>query len=627
MSDNSLKEINKELIKLYEYKSSINNEIINNTIKNIKLDFLISFINDPLTINNFINYINYYNQNDILLLLKENNNKIENDNSNKLIKKLIDNINNNYNPYEKKNTLFKNVYKNEWDDTIKNLSDEDKKIELFVKPIENNNIYQMNIPNIKNFGQKLIGGKIYDQYEVLGINITKKKEASRTSDRYVVTSLFDSYFNNNTLPPNKNINHYAICLYESIKLYINYLPNYNIRIYGDKSIDTSINKNKHLIKLFELINSSDRIEYYEVLQKVDDQVSLMKDNKHIQLLGALFRFYALLDPSISHIISVDADNFPTESLKNIINDWEQENKNNLLIFKPLFYSRKNINNKCIQQILAGMCGFKKEVNKIINPEIFLKIFQYIDKMYLTFKDEYIDYCDNNTKIKYDTPFRFGFEEQAITNILIPYYLLQKQEIIIIPMFFDFGKGYNFYYNEILSNINNKYKNIIKNKLGITIENTNSLCYVDSLYGYNIHIGIILCGFIDKCLNNNRTDIFNEGSIDKMKRLLSIKGFYSIYPSFNIMMTIDNINKYIDELYNGTNDLEGLSPQKLPKEAANEFGSDSKFFYQNIIDENLKNNDIYMKKPVLNILTSSKLYNKKYLKYKQKYIELKQKLRK
>ena len=56
-----VKEINIELIKLYEFKNSINEQTIIDIIKNIKSrefnesynNFLISFINDPLVINNF----------------------------------------------------------------------------------------------------------------------------------------------------------------------------------------------------------------------------------------------------------------------------------------------------------------------------------------------------------------------------------------------------------------------------------------------------------------------------------------------------------------------------------------------------------------------------------------------
>jgi hypothetical protein len=54
-----------------------------------------------------------------------------------------------------------------------------------------------------------------------GIELAKKKQASRNSDKWIVTSLFDAYLGGN-VPSQKNISHYALCLYESIKIYLKY---------------------------------------------------------------------------------------------------------------------------------------------------------------------------------------------------------------------------------------------------------------------------------------------------------------------------------------------------------------------------------------------------------------------
>jgi len=546
-----------------------------------------------------------------------------------IIKNLINKINNNYNPYENINNIFENIYKNYWDVTLDNLSLIDKETPLFVNNNYDSTSYTMNIPHINNFIKNQTGG---NQYEKLGIKITKIKSASRKSTNYLSTSLFDKNLNKiaNNLTKFKNINHYSICLYESIILYLEYLPNYNIRIYGDATINIENNKNENIIKLFKIINSDNRIDYYEIEQNLNNIKLLEKDNlNHIGLFGALFRFYILLDPEVERCICIDADNFPMESFTDIIKNWEVESNNNLLIFKPTFYSRKNINDKCVEQLLAGMSGFKKPINKIINPLIFKKIFEYLDIQYNKFKDKYNDYCDNNVSIEYKTPFQFGFEEQALTNILIPFFIHNKQKIIIIPMYFDFGNGFQFYYYELLNYLSDDYKQIIKNKLNLDFTNITALCYATPLYSFNLSIGVILINFIDKCLKNNKYEINgkqifkNISDIDKIKRHLSIKGFYHLYPAFNLNITIDEINNQINDLYNNTNKYNNLKIIQLTKEALHEFNKNTESIYQNYTNKELELTKFLEDNSLLDVLKNSNLYKKKkYLKYKEKYLKLK-----
>ncbi len=532
------------------------------------------------------------------------------------LSKLIDTIAANYNPYENKNTVYENVYKNLWDSTLKNLSEEDKKIQLFIDPTDFPK-YQLNVPEIESFLTSQGGG--YNQYESVGIALTVTKpigETRKTIKKYIVTSLFDGYFGDLNIPANKNINHYAICLYESIKLYNKYLPDFNIRLYGDLSLSKT---NENVKKLFDLIESSDYIEYVKVDQNFNNISGLHKNGgKYVGLLGAFYRYYALLDPAIEHCLVVDADNFPTESFIDIVTNWVNERDDSFLIFKPLYYARKNINDDCIQQILAGMSGFKKPLNKIVNPLIFKKMFEYMSIQYNKFKLEFKDNCDNNKPIKYGTPFTFGFEEQALTNILLPYFILNKIRLAIIPMYFDFGSTYKFYYDEILNLLNDDYRDKIKEKLGINNTNTQLLTYVEPLYGYNIHIGIILVNFVNKCIKNNK-NIFKD--FNKVKKLLSIKGFYHMYPSFNILLQIEKIDGYINDLYNNTNNLPNIEPRLLTDNAKSEFGR-STSSYDSYIDPGKHVEDFMREKPVLDILKSSDLYRNKYLKYKHKYLELK-----
>ena len=541
---------------------------------------------------------------------------------------LITKIQDNFNPYTKTNKLYENVYKNSWNDTLANIQKSDN-FNIFIDPNEfNSNDISFKTDNILNFIRNQSGGNnLSSIYNKLGIKIVEVHKSTRSSNKYISTSLFDKGLTNKP-GEYKNIKHYCVNLYESIKLYNKYLPDYNIRIYGDMSINVNNNPDDDIKKLLELINNSNNVDYYEVTQSFNGVAALEPNQKnHIGLYGALFRFYTLLDPIISHCIFVDADNFPMETFTNIIKNWENNKESNLLIFKPLFYQRKNINDKCIDQMLAGMSGFKKETGKILNPLVFVRMFEYMDKQYNKFKDEFIDECDGNNKIKYTTPFRFGFEEQALTNILIPFYILNNIKLIIIPMYFDFGSGFQFYYNEILNSLTNDYLKIIDKNLGLNKDTVPLVCFVDPLYGFNIHIGVILINFLDKCLSNNVNKIngikiIQDNKIEFLKRHLSIKGFYHLYPAFNLSIPIDEINKYVDVLFNG-NQISPLKLKTLTKEALHEFGSDTEKVYGRYSDNiNLQE---FFKNPenqTLNVLKSSDLYKIKYEKYKMKYLTLK-----
>ena len=520
----------------------------------------------------------------------------------------------NFNPYDNKNDLYTNVYNETWSKTLDNLSSDEKTLELFVNNFRPNDNYKYDIENINEYVNTNLKGGSMSVYESLGIELEEYKYSTEKikTNKYIVTSLFDAYVNLVEIPFSKNIKHYSLCLYQSILLYLEKLPDYNIRIYGDRSLTPE--NHLELQILFELIDTNPRIEYFYVTQSFNDTL-LFIENKHIGLLGALFRFYILLDPNASLIISVDADNFPTEIFIDYIKKFEKNTNDGILIFKPYYYARKNIMNECIQQLLAGMSGIKKQKGQILNPEIFVLLINYLDKQYERFKNKFMDYCDNNLPVQYKTPFQFGFEEQALTNILLPYFILNKKDINIIPMYFDFGKYFNFYYNEILNCLSPTYYKIIKNVLSIHKYNTYIICYVTPTYGYNIHIGIILVGFIYRCIKNkkfkiNGKNIFNPDKINDIKRYTSIIGFYHMYPSFNLTIDLDTINYYIDNLFNGNHDnLDNLSLEKLPKQAKKEFGQETNF-YDSYIQPDLEHENIIKENPIINILNRYKKRFKK-----------------
>jgi len=245
----------------------------------------------------------------------------------------------------------------------------------------------------------------------------------------------------------------------------------------------------------------------------------------------------------------------------------------------------------------------------------------MNKQYKKFRIEFKDKCDNNRTIKYNNAFSFGFEENAFTNIIVPFILKSNIKTTIIPMYFDFGRSFKFYYDTILDSLNDDTKKNISDKLNLTTETTKYLTFVLPEYSFNIYIGIILVGFVYKHLKNNKLDIFKNDKIENLKKHMSITGFYSLYPSFNLTVPIETIYNTIEKMYNNNyKDINTFTLKKLSQDANKEFGEET-LYYKGIIDENFK---IPTSVPdaTVNVLKNSDYYKNKYLKYKNKYINLK-----
>jgi len=549
-------------------------------------------------------YANIYNNVDSEILLNDLNEDIC-----KYIKSIMQDIN-----------IFDGVNKinmnDQWLKTNKNLSEDDLKLDLFIEDENYKDKLKMNISKIKEYISTMTGG--YSSLESLGIELEYIKKTTNGNRKYLSTSLFDRGSNSE----NKNINHYSLCLFLAFTLYKKYLPDYNFALYIDKSISESVNDNVKTV--IEHLKKENNIDIILVTQKLDDVSLIDKTNKNtIGLYGAFYRFFIYLNPDVETIIMIDADNFPTERFCDYVKDFELTAKNETIgIFKPLYYMRKNVNDDCIPQILAGMHCLKKEKNTIMNPKIFVLIYEYISKQYDKFKNEFYDYCDSNVKIKYNTPFQFGFEENAFTNIVMPFFL--KKNIIVYPLFFDFGKGFNFYYNEIIVSLKPHIADMINKTLSLNINTSKYLTYCLPDNSFNLYIGIIFTGYIYKCLKNN-VDIFIDAiKKEHIEKLMSISGFYHIYPAFNIQMNIYQINKYIDDLYNGDIDNIRIKYDKLPISAYKEFGIDSYNFYKNTVDEGKIPASIlpFLKEGYEGYKNGT--YKEKYLKYKNKYLKLKNK---
>jgi hypothetical protein len=127
---------------------------------------------------------------------------------------------------------------------------------------------------------------------------------------------------------------------------------------------------------------------------------------------------------------------------------------------------------------------------------------------------------------------------------------------------------------------------IDNVFGINKNNSILFCYASPLFAFNFHIPYILINILYIFIKNNKKSykgikIFKD--LEKIKKHLSIFGFYAIYPSFNLSMSIEDLNKIIEDFINETNiNIPIKKYDKLPTVSLNEFGTSS-LLYNNFID--------------------------------------------
>ena len=256
---------------------------------------------------NYFNlYYNDYGDNKIILL-----NDLNED-----IKKYILSIMKDINIFQNINNINMN---DQWQKTKNNLISSELSEELFISNTSYTDKLKLQIDNMTNYKNNLIGG--YNALEALGINEIYIHKSTRKSSKYLSTSLFDR----GSASVNKNINHYSLCLYLSLKLYEKYLPEFNIALYIDESITTSDNNN--VKTLLEYLKNQKTVDIILINQTLNDISLIDKTGKNtIGLYGAFYRFFIYLRADVEIIVMIDADNFPTERFCDYVKDFVLKSK-------------------------------------------------------------------------------------------------------------------------------------------------------------------------------------------------------------------------------------------------------------------------------------------------------------
>ena len=490
----------------------------------------------------------------------------------------------------------------------------------------------------------------------------------------------------------KNIVVYLNTLIDALKDFkVQLNPNlWKIRIYIDKTLTSDkARKNETVSKFLNYVLDPNNKNFIELFEVEMDNFKIKNRDSHIGLLGVMFRFHALMDPSIKNCFVGEIDNYPTNILYDIINKFfNSEPEFKLMAFRPLIYNRKNEKNKCIPNFFAGMFGFRKQQNEILNPYLWANTFIYMNRLYKGYKDKTIQLpqcipLKDNPKAQ--NPFEFGFEEQAISNVIIANYLMDnKNKLYVVPLFWLAPIKFTDYYlnNILLKKFNlltNEFKHyflrILKFDINIFIEEL----LVYHSFDNNLHIMTILECFLYNYLvqNNNKLELLtddikkdfmdpnkyktinengrlyinifeNISSMEQYKRLSGNLLLYTVYPGFELSINIESINELLNNLRSG---------KKLDFEQYITFNKSHSFnlqLYQVVTNycpkfdlfkpvkieatapsvKGVQQPLVYTPDDKLVSLTggsqggSSQIdtYNRKYIKYKQKYLQLKKRNR-
>jgi uncharacterized protein YfkK (UPF0435 family) len=355
----------------------------------------------------------------------------------------------------------------------------------------------------------------------------------------------------------KNIWLYINTLLDNLKYIINYNKIYNIIIYIDSSINNNLNFNRDCKQEFLRFCQ----KYSTRIQLIEVDMPLFKNGiKHFGTLGTLFRYLPLFHPQIENCFIGDVDNYNNPLLDLILNKFFIESNNNLLTFKPLYYARHNTENECVENFFAGMTAFKKLKKSIFNPEIWINMFHFLEKLYIDAKSDSIKDCDGiPNRIVGAEPFEYGSEEQAIANVLIPSILTAGREISNIYLTFLAPQLIkDIYINKILRplilSLNEEFIFTLFNDLNLYCDS--KLLQSDEFYDLltsqaNWHIFILILSVIYiKLLSKKHTykniDMFKDLNI---KNKLGIYVFYILYPVYEMNIPNDIYNRILSKLLN------------------------------------------------------------------------------
>ena len=282
----------------------------------------------------------------------------------------------------------------------------------------------------------------------------------------------------------------------------------------------------------------------------------------------------LLDPDIEKCFIGDSDNYHSKFLSDALKHFYTRDTasgidSDMLVFRPIIYSRKNYNNHCIPNIFAGVFSFKKVIGKVLNHKIWNNIFLFMEKLFAGYSGRTID---NNTmgcdpfvyRNRSTAPFEFGFEEQALSNVLLPnYYKISRKETSIIPICWFHPLEISKYYSiniwkKILDLFSNEFIKHFKELLHMDVDINDPRILSWMFFDNNLHIMTLILNLVkelvttipDNSAGTNIKIFKSTKDINDMLKLLGVIPLAVLYPGFEINITKDKYTEVFKELKAG-----------------------------------------------------------------------------
>jgi hypothetical protein len=503
----------------------------------------LNFKTDDNIINNYISEYNSDNYKHNQKILFKN------------IKKNIDNIYK-YNLYEStnQNNLWIDTLKPYYENIIQHSLIEKLKLNEITKVYINYKEtddspkfedYKSHLENINEWKIHNGGFNNRNIEDILNIKVTPYKMLPIKNKKIISLSLFNVKFTNFSAKYDYNTTErkpphfYTKVLNNAIDTYKKYMPDWIIRLYIDETIPMDNYENQpSLPNETKLILK--RFLTEENMELISIKSTYLEDSKnkykHLKLTPVIFRYLSFFDENVVSCFVADIDNTCTMLIAKLLDNFQKSN-NKFIIFKPVkAYERTYFDGKCIDNFLAGMIGFNKEQDSILNYKIWQSLYKFFDLYYNDLKrDKKYENC--TVKILVDSPFYYGFEENGFTTIFS--YLINKFNlpVYLIPLYWDYGMdpsemiSYYILKNPLYA-FTDKFIELLFNlmKINIDIKKTDELILLNSFK--HAPIMIIMMNIIFYLHFNNIKTIINpenneEIEIFKNKSLLD--NILSVFP--------------------------------------------------------------------------------------------------
>lgn len=360
---------------------------------------------------------------------------------------------------------------------------------------------------------------------------------------------------NSYLGRNKDIFIYLSILRDNIESMINnsLWDRYYIHIYIDKSVNCVIadDPNKEIKKVFIDFCKYNSARIFLTEVEMPRMIS-SSGVGHIGLLGTLFRYIPIfIYPDVKNCFIGDSDNYNIRTTYDICTKFFTSDAR-LIVFRPIIYDRRNYKDTCIPNFFAGMMGFRLDEGIVVSQQLWNNMFIYIHKLYKGIR------TDNNigsscAPLQYNSPgnhpFEFGFEEQALSNVLVISFT-ENSITSTIPLVWLHPPSIRDIYNDKI--LKKKYElfsdefiKFIMTKLGMDIlDEFNSDLFIRLIsYDNNLHFIILIDNLVSEyCIA--RTDkigsipIFKDSNgINSYMNLSFISLLFSVYPGYEMNLTI------------------------------------------------------------------------------------------